>query len=96
MQKMSVSKVKRGTPLNARRQSQGGRGRFPIYAATGFLGSGKTTALNFLAKQSEFVRTLVLINEFGEIGLDHDLVTFSGDELAVQMASVCAVPSGET
>ena len=89
MQKMSVSKVKRGTPLNARRQSQGGRGRFPIYVLTGFLGSGKTTALNFLAKQSEFVRTLVLINEFGEIGLDHDLVTFSGDELAVQMASGC-------
>ncbi|PPR11418.1 MAG: putative GTP-binding protein YjiA [Alphaproteobacteria bacterium MarineAlpha11_Bin1] len=41
---------------------------------TGFLGSGKTTLLNKLVKHPEMVETAVLINEFGEIGLDHQLV----------------------
>ena len=41
---------------------------------TGFLGSGKTTLLNKLVKHSDMVETAVLINEFGEIGLDHQLV----------------------
>ena len=41
---------------------------------TGFLGSGKTTLLNRLVKHDDMVETAVLINEFGEIGLDHQLV----------------------
>ena len=41
---------------------------------TGFLGSGKTTLLNKLVKHPDMVETAVLINEFGEIGLDHQLV----------------------
>ena len=41
---------------------------------TGFLGSGKTTLLNKLLKHPDMVETAVLINEFGEIGLDHQLV----------------------
>jgi G3E family GTPase len=41
---------------------------------TGFLGSGKTTLLNKLVKHDDMVETAVLINEFGEIGLDHQLV----------------------
>ncbi len=41
---------------------------------TGFLGSGKTTLLNRLVKHPGMVETAVLINEFGEIGLDHQLV----------------------
>ena len=40
---------------------------------TGFLGSGKTTLLNKLVKHPDMVETAVLINEFGEIGLDHQL-----------------------
>ncbi len=40
---------------------------------TGFLGSGKTTLLGRLLRQPEFSRTAVIINEFGEIGLDHEL-----------------------
>ncbi|MEM7405930.1 MAG: GTP-binding protein [Pseudomonadota bacterium] len=61
----------------------------PILLLTGFLGSGKTTLLNFLVKQPAFARTLVLINEFGEIGLDHDLVTHSTDGVVVEMSSGC-------
>tara|TARA_B100000530_G_scaffold336888_1_gene293262 strand:- start:1656 stop:2777 length:1122 start_codon:yes stop_codon:yes gene_type:complete len=63
--------------------------RLPISVLTGFLGSGKTTALNHLIQQPSLSRTLVLINEFGEIGLDHDLVTHSTDEVVIEMASGC-------
>ena len=63
--------------------------RIPVTLLTGFLGSGKTTALNHLMQQPALKRTLVLINEFGEIGLDHDLVTSSQDDVVVEMASGC-------
>jgi len=46
----------------------------PITVLTGFLGAGKTTLLNYLLRQPEFARTAVLVNEFGEVGLDHLLV----------------------
>ena len=61
----------------------------PITVLTGFLGSGKTTVLNRLIQHPDFRRTLVLINEFGEIGLDHDLVTHSADDVVIEMASGC-------
>ena len=48
---------------------------------TGFLGSGKTTMLGHLLRQPEFSRTAVIINEFGEIGLDHELIEASEDSL---------------
>lgn len=46
----------------------------PVTVLTGFLGAGKTTLLNHLMRQPELARTAVLVNEFGEIGLDHLLV----------------------
>jgi len=46
----------------------------PVTLLTGFLGSGKTTVLNALVQRPEMARTLVVINEFGQIGLDHLLV----------------------
>jgi G3E family GTPase len=51
----------------------------PVLVLTGFLGSGKTTLLSHLLRQPDFARTAVIINEFGEIGLDHDLVEASDD-----------------
>ena len=44
----------------------------PVSVLTGFLGSGKTTVLNHLLRQPELDKTLVIINEFGDIGLDHE------------------------
>lgn len=61
----------------------------PVSVLTGFLGSGKTTVLNHLMQQPEMSRTLVVINEFGEIGIDHDLMVKSTDEVVVEMASGC-------
>ena len=55
---------------------------------TGFLGSGKTTVLNHLVKQPGMQSTAVIINEFGEIGIDHLLVETS-TELMVELNNGC-------
>jgi len=47
---------------------------FPIHIITGFLGSGKTTLLNQLLQQPGLEETVVIVNEFGEIGIDHLLI----------------------
>jgi G3E family GTPase len=60
----------------------------PVSLLTGFLGSGKTTLLNRLLRDPAMAETLVLINEFGEIGLDHHLVQSVDAEMIV-MASGC-------
>ena len=46
----------------------------PVSVITGFLGSGKTTLLNALLKHSRMAETAVLVNEFGEVGIDHLLI----------------------
>jgi len=69
--------------------ANGASRRLPVSVLTGFLGSGKTTVLNYLSEHSGLSRTLVLINEFGEIGLDHDLVTHSNDDVVIEMSSGC-------
>ncbi|MBB5393863.1 MULTISPECIES: GTP-binding protein [unclassified Herbaspirillum] len=61
----------------------------PVSLLTGFLGSGKTTLLNHLIAQPEMKDTLVIINEFGEIGLDHLLVAHSQEDTVVEMSSGC-------
>ncbi len=61
----------------------------PIGVLTGFLGSGKTTVLKHLAHQGELSRTLVLVNEFGEVGLDHHLLTPIDDDTLVAVDSGC-------
>lgn len=63
--------------------------RIPVTLLTGFLGSGKTTVLNHLAEQPELADTLVIINEFGEMALDHLLVAHSTENLVMEMSSGC-------
>jgi len=60
----------------------------PLSVLTGFLGSGKTTLLNALLKHPDMSETAVIINEFGEIGLDHLLVE-TADEDIMEMSSGC-------
>jgi G3E family GTPase len=60
----------------------------PVSVITGFLGAGKTTLLNGLLKDPFLADAAVIINEFGEIGLDHLLVERS-DENVFEMASGC-------
>lgn len=61
----------------------------PVSVLTGFLGSGKTTVLNKLVRDPAMNRALVIINEFGAVGLDHDLVASSNDETVVEMMGGC-------
>lgn len=65
-----------------------GIGRIPVCLLTGFLGSGKTTVLNRLTRRPEMEGTAVLINEFGEVGIDHHLVE-AVDESILLLESGC-------
>jgi G3E family GTPase len=60
----------------------------PISVLTGFLGSGKTTILGHLLRQPGFARTAVIINEFGAVGLDHELVEASEDSF-IELKTGC-------
>jgi G3E family GTPase len=53
----------------------------PVSIVTGFLGSGKTTLIARLLRNPAFARTAVIVNEFGEIGLDHELIAASDEQL---------------
>jgi G3E family GTPase len=68
----------------------------PVSLITGFLGSGKTTLLRRLLADPALADTAVLINEFGEIGLDHQLVErVDGDMVLLQSGCVCCTIRGE-
>ena len=60
----------------------------PVAILTGFLGAGKTTLLNFLLKDPFLSNAAVIINEFGDVGIDHLLVE-RADENVIEMASGC-------
>jgi len=68
----------------------------PVWILTGFLGSGKTTLLGRLLKSPGSTPTAVIINEFGEIGLDHDLIESSDESLiALQTGCLCCAVRGD-
>ena len=58
-------------------------GRIPVTIVTGFLGSGKTSLINAALKAPGMSRTVVVVNEFGEVSLDHALMTESNDTVIV-------------
>lgn len=68
----------------------------PITLLTGFLGSGKTTVLNTLLRHPDFGRTAVIVNEFGEIGLDHELVVSTTETMVLlQSGCMCCALRGD-
>jgi len=60
----------------------------PVTIITGFLGSGKTTLLNHILTNQEGLKTAVLVNEFGEIGIDNELLVASDDGM-VELNNGC-------
>lgn len=70
-------------------------GKIPVTLITGFLGSGKTTLISKLLLHPEMRRVAVVINEVGEIGIDHDLVTLSSENMTL-LANGCICCSVRT
>ena len=68
----------------------------PVTVLTGFLGSGKTTVLNRLLQRIELAATAVIINEFGEVGLDHLLVERASEDFVVlNSGCLCCTVRGD-
>jgi len=68
----------------------------PLTLLTGFLGAGKTTLLNRLLQDPALKDTAVIINEFGEVGLDHLLVEYVSDNMVLlQSGCLCCTMRGD-
>src|SRR3984893_6362800 len=78
---------KEALPFGRRRKRPRGP-RLPVTVVTGFLGSGKTTLIRALLDKPEGAGTAVVVNEYGEIGIDHALLRSSSD-LTVLLGNGC-------
>ena len=68
----------------------------PITIISGFLGSGKTTLLNHILKNQVGVKTAVLVNEFGEIGIDNELIIKTAEDMIeLNNGCICCTINGE-
>ena len=68
----------------------------PVTIISGFLGSGKTTLLNHILKNQVGIKTAVLVNEFGEIGIDNELIIEgSEDMIELNNGCICCSINGE-
>ena len=68
----------------------------PVTILTGFLGAGKTTLLNHILSNQKGVKTAVLVNEFGEIGIDNDLIIATSDDMVeLSNGCICCSINGE-
>lgn len=68
----------------------------PVHLLTGFLGSGKTTLLNHMLRSPEFADCAVLVNEFGEVGVDHHLIeAVTGDVVLLPSGCICCTVRGD-
>ena len=63
--------------------------RVPVTILTGFLGAGKTTLLNRILREQHGERIAVIENEFGEAGIDNELLVTGGDEQIIEMNNGC-------
>ncbi len=68
----------------------------PVTILTGFLGAGKTTLLNHILSNQDGIKTAVLVNEFGEIGIDNDLIIATGEDMVeLSNGCICCSINGE-
>ena len=74
--------------MGSRTDTSAAAGKIPVTVLTGFLGAGKTTLLNRILTEAHGRRYAVIVNEFGEIGIDNDLVV-GADEDVFEMNNGC-------
>jgi G3E family GTPase len=68
----------------------------PVTILTGFLGAGKTTLLNYILREQHGKRIAVIENEFGEVGIDHELVVRSEEEIfEMNNGCICCTVRGD-
>ena len=73
-----------------------GETQIPVTVLTGYLGSGKTTLLNRILSEDHGKRYAVIVNEFGEIGIDNDLIVESDEEIyEMNNGCVCCTVRGD-
>jgi G3E family GTPase len=88
------------TQMSDTRSSETGAGetgaQIPVTVLTGYLGSGKTTLLNRILSENHGKRYAVIVNEFGEIGIDNDLIVESDEEIyEMNNGCVCCTVRGD-
>ncbi len=70
--------------------------RVPVTVVTGFLGSGKTTLVNYILSENHGKRIAVIENEFGEIGIDDALVIDAEEEIfEMNNGCICCTVRGD-
>src|SRR6201987_926308 len=70
--------------------------QIPVTVLTGYLGSGKTTLLNRILTETHGKRYAVIVNEFGEIGIDNDLIVNADEEIfEMNNGCICCTVRGD-
>ena len=70
--------------------------QIPVTVLTGYLGSGKTTLLNRILSETHGKRFAVIVNEFGEVGIDNDLIVDADEEIfEMNNGCICCTVRGD-